>query len=280
MRSRHCARFMNPSASPLVPWQNPVKRRLVEGKTAVGVVLSTNSIEVAVHSARLGFDFLWFEMEHSSISLENLRNIVLATRGLKAVPIARPPVNELWQAKRVLDAGALGVIFPFTSTPELARQAVASCRYPPLGLRGSGASLAQLSWPAPEGYYDFADREVLVIAMIEDARGVENIDAIAATPGLDVLFVGPSDLSFSLGLRGGQDDPRLHEAIARVVAAGKRHGKFLGRPALTPEDLSRYTDQGFQFFMSCTELELLAAGAKGLLGPRYTDPTAGGGVAG
>jgi len=260
------------SNNPSTPvWKNPVKQLLAEGKPAVGAVISTNNVEVAAYTASLGFDFLWFEMEHSPITLENLRNIVLATRGLKAIPIARPPVNELWQAKRVLDAGALGVVFPFTSTPELARQAVAACRYPPLGRRGSGASLAQLRWPAPEGYYDFTDREVLVIAMIEDAQGVENIDAIAATPGLDVLFIGPSDLSFSFGLRGEENHPKLRQAIARIVATGKRHGKVLGRPALTRSDLARFTRQGFQFFMTRTELELLAAGARELLGPRFTN---------
>ena len=241
----------------------------------MGAVLSTNSVEIAVHTASLGFDFLWFEMEHSPITLEGVRNIILATRGLKAIPIARPPVNEVWQAKRVLDAGALGVIFPFTSTPELAKQAVRACRYPPVGLRGSGASLAQLSWPAPEGYYDFADREVLVVTMIEDEPGVENIDAIAATPGLDVLFVGPSDLSFSLGLRGEQGHPKLAKAIARVVSAAKRHGKFLGRPALTPRHIAQFTRQGFQFFMTRTDLELVAAGARDLLGNRFIDPAAG-----
>lgn len=264
---------MTPQPTPPSTWRNPVKQLLAEGKPALGAVISTNSIEVAAHTASLGFDFLWFELEHSPITLENLRHIILATRGLKAIPIARPPVNELWQAKRVLDAGALGVIFPFTSTPRLAQQAVAACRYPPAGLRGSGASLAQLRWPAPEGYYDFADREVLVITMIEDVEGLENIDAIAATPGIDVLFIGPSDLSFSLGLRGEPDHPRLREAIARIVAAGRQHGKYLGRPALSRQDLARYTKQGFQFFMTRTDLELVAAGARDLLGPRFTDPT-------
>src|SRR6185436_9906547 len=106
-------------------------------------------------------------------TLETLRHIVLATRGLKAVPFARVPVNERWMAKRVLDAGVLGVMFPFTSTPELARQAVAACKYPPAGGRGSGAGLASFSWPAAEGYYDFADRNVMVIAIIEEASAVE-----------------------------------------------------------------------------------------------------------
>lgn len=262
------------------PWRNPVKQLLAEGKPAIGAVISTNSVEIAAHTASLGFDFLWFEMEHSPITLESLRNVILATRGLKAIPIARPPVNELWQAKRVLDAGALGVIFPFTSSAALARQAAAACRYPPLGLRGSGASLAQLRWPAPEGYYSFADREVLVITMIEDVDGLENIEAIASTPGIDVLFIGPSDLSFSLGLRGAQDHPKLRAAISRIVRAAKRHGKVAGRPALTRRNLAIYIRQGFQFFMTRTDLELVTAGARDLLGPRFTDPTVTGTVLG
>src|SRR5215471_7284809 len=143
-------------------WKNPVKERLKRGESVFGIVITVNNVEIAAQAAGMGFDFLWLEMEHTPLSLETVRNIVLATRGLPAVPFARPPVNELWTAKRLLDAGVLGVIFPFTRTPELARQAVAACRYPPLGLRGSGADLAQAVWHAPQGYYDFADQNVLV----------------------------------------------------------------------------------------------------------------------
>ena len=206
-------------------------------------------------------------MEHAPISLEGLRQMVLATRGLPAVPFARPPINELWTAKRVLDAGVLGVIFPFTSTPEMARQAVAACRYPPVGLRGSGADLAQFRWQTAQSYYDFADQNVLVVAMIEDASAVKHIDEIAATPGLDVLFIGTSDLSFSLGLRGRQNEPTLDEAVAKIVGAGKKHGKFLGRPARTPEEIKTFQQQGFLFFMSRTDLDFMAVGAAQLLAP-------------
>jgi 2-keto-3-deoxy-L-rhamnonate aldolase RhmA len=249
------------------PSKNPVKEKLKGGQPVIGVVISVNNVEVAAQAANLGFDFLWIEMEHAPISLESLRNMVLATRGLPAIPIARPPVNELWTAKRVLDAGALGVIFPFTRTPELARQAVAACRYPPRGLRGSGADLAQFRWPAPEGYYDFADENILVIAMVEDTSALGHIDEIAAVPGLDVLFIGTSDLSFSLGLRGRQNEPRLDEAVSRIAVAAKRHGKILGRPARTADEIQRFSKQGFQFFMTGTELDLMSAGAAQLLGP-------------
>ncbi len=245
------------------PWENPVKKRLREGQPVVAATITVASPDVAAHAAVLGFDFLWVEMEHSPITLETLRNIVLATRGLPALTFARVPVNEIWTAKRVLDAGVSGVMFPFTSTPELAAQAAAACRYPPAGRRGSGPVLARTTWPGGEaGYHDSADEQVMVIIIIEEARAVQRIDEIAATPGVDVLFIGTSDLSFSLGLRGNQNDPKLEAAIARIAEAAQRHGKFLGRPAATPEIAQRYQQQGFLLFQGPTDMGFMAAGAR------------------
>jgi 2-keto-3-deoxy-L-rhamnonate aldolase RhmA len=250
------------------PWENPVKKRLREGLPVFAATITVANPDVAAHAAALGYDFLWVEMEHSPITLETLRNIVLATRGLPAMTFARVPVNEIWTAKRVLDAGVTGVMFPFSSTPELAAQAAAACRYPPAGRRGSGPVLARTTWPAGEaGYHDSADANVMVIIIIEEARAVERIDEIAATPGVDVLFIGTNDLSFSLGLRGNQDDPKHAAAVARIVDAGKRHGKFLGRPAATAEQAKQYMEQGFLLFQGPTDMGLMAAGAK-----RYLEP--------
>jgi 2-keto-3-deoxy-L-rhamnonate aldolase RhmA len=244
------------------PWVSPVKKKLREGKPVIAATITTSSVEAAAQIATFGFDFLWIEMEHSPVTLETLRHMVLATRGLNTLPFARVPVNELWTAKRVLDMGVAGVMFPFSSTPDLARQAAAACHYPPHGRRGSGAGLAKVAWPDPDGYSDSADENVTVIIIIEEARAVEHIDEIAATPGVDAMFIGTSDLSFSLGLRGDQKHPKLHEAIARVVEAGKRHGKALGRPAQVPEQVKQYIDQGFQLFQAPTEIGFLTAGAK------------------
>jgi 2-keto-3-deoxy-L-rhamnonate aldolase RhmA len=246
-------------------WENPVKTRLREAQPVVGVTITVNSVEVAAQAAALGFDFLWIEMEHSPITLETLRGMVLATRGLPSVPFARVPLNELWTAKRVLDAGVLGVMFPFTSTAELARQAAAACRYPPAGRRGSGAGLATFRWPAPEGYYDFADRNVVVIAIIEEVGAVDRIDEIASTPGVDVLFVGPSDLSFSMGLRGQMDHPRVLEAMQKVVVASRRHGKAAGRLARSARDVVQSLEQGFLLIQAGTELGFMADGARQFL---------------
>lgn len=246
-------------------WQNPVRQILKDGKPVIGATITIPSPEVAAQVSNYGFDFLWIEMEHSPITLETLRNMVLATRGLKAVPFARVPVNELWTAKRALDAGVMGVVFPFTSTPELAKQAVAACKYPPVGRRGAGPGLASFRWPAPEGYYDFSDRNAMVIAIIEEKRAVEKIEEIAATPGLDVLFIGTNDLSFSYGKRGNASDPEVKEAIKRIVAAAKKNKLAVGRPAGTPDQIKQYMAEGFDFFQGPADLVMLSAGAQPLL---------------
>jgi 2-keto-3-deoxy-L-rhamnonate aldolase RhmA len=248
-------------------WQNPVRARLASGEPVLAVTITTNSVETAALAATLGFDFLWVEMEHSPITLETLRTMVLATRGLPATVFARVPVVELWTAKRVLDQGVTGVIFPFISSPELAKRAAQACRYPPAGLRGSGAGLATACWPEPGSYYESADSNIVVMTVIEEACAVERIDEIAGTPGVDVLFIGTSDLSFSLGLRGRQDEPLLQQYIDRVVAAAKKHKKYLGRPAGSAEQVRKFQTEGFQLFQCTTELNLFRAGAQQLLEP-------------
>ena len=194
-------------------YQNPVKKTLREGKPVVGLTMSIPSPDVAVQAASLGFDYLWIEMEHSPITLESLHDIVLATRGTSCIPFARVPVNEPGMAKRVLDSGVLGVIFPFVSTPELARQAV------------------------------------------------ERIGEIAAVPGIDVVFIAPTDLSFSYGFRGKQEAPEVQAAIAKIVAAAKKRNVPVGRTLVGAEgaDLIK---QGFTFFQASSELSYMAAGAQ------------------
>ena len=257
-------------------WENPVKTLLKEGKPVIGATITIANADVAAHCANMGFDFLWIEMEHSPITLETARNMILATRGLKAIPFLRVPVNELWTAKRALDAGALGVIFPFSSTPDLARQAVEAVKYPPHGRRGAGPGLASFRWQGPESYYDFSDRNSMVIPIIEEARAVDRIDEIASTPGIDVLFIGTNDLSFSLGKRGNLNDPIVQEAIRKVVAAGKKHGVPVGRPAATPEQAKQYLDEGFLFLQGPSDLVMLTSASKPLLDPlgkRGIDPS-------
>lgn len=246
-------------------WENPVRKQLKEGKPVIAATITMPTPESAALAANLGFDLLWIEMEHSPITLETARNMILATRGLKAVPFIRVPVNDLWTAKRALDIGALGVIFPFTSTPELAKQAAAATKYPPEGRRGYGPGMASGRWPAPEGYAAFAQKNVMTIIIIEEARALEKLDEIAATPGIDVLFVGTSDLSQSLGVPQQFEHPKMKEALAKILAAGKKYGLPVGRPAGTPELIRQYLKEGFQFIQGPADTVLMSAGAKTLL---------------
>lgn len=249
-------------------WENPVKQLLREKNPVIAATITVPAVETAAQMANMGFDFLWIEMEHSAITLETARDMILATRGLKAVPFIRVPVNELWTVKRALDVGAMGVIFPFTSTPELARQAVAACKYGPEGRRGSGPGLASFRWPAPgEGYHRFADRNVVVVLMIEDKEAVDNVEEIAAVPGIDVMYIGTSDLSYSLGYGGQPDHPEVQKAIDRIVAAARRNNVPLGRPGGSAEDIQRYLEQGFTVFQSPSDVGLIARAAR-----QYLDP--------
>ena len=254
------------------PWESPIRQRLRESQPVFGCTITSTSLEMAARAASAGFHFLWLELEHSPVTLETVRHVVLATRGLPAVPVARVPVTETWTAKRVLDAGVHGVVFPFVSTPALAKQAADACRYPPVGRRGSGASLATSCWPEPEGYHDSADRNILVVVIVEEASALAHVNEIAATPGVDVVFVGTGDMSFSLGLRGQQQHPRVEEAANQVLAAAKRHGKVAGRPAASAEQTQRYIEQGFLFFQAPSELALFEAGAQQFLAPYGISP--------
>jgi 2-keto-3-deoxy-L-rhamnonate aldolase RhmA len=245
---------------------NPVKHALASGQTVIGATITAASADIAASLAGAGYDFLWIEMEHSGLTLETARNMILATRGLKAVPIIRVPFNEPWLAKRALDIGALGVIFPFTSTRELAEQAVQACKYPPLGIRGFGPGLATSRWGITgEAYVMFANENVMVIPIIETKQAVDNIDQIASVPGIDVLFIGPNDLSFSLGVGGRTKEPVVEEAVAKVLAAGRRHNIAVGYSTGDPAEINRRIEQGFRFFQTSSDLALMGAGARQLL---------------
>lgn len=245
-------------------WVNPVKQKLLAGQAVLGGTITLANLDSAAVMANAGFDFLWIEGEHSPVTLETTRNIVLATRGLKAIPFTRVPVNELWTAKRMLDAGSLGVMFPFTSTVELARQAVAACKYPPQGLRGAGWNLAELRWPVPGGYTNWANDNVVVVVIIEQKGAVDQIEEIAAVPGIDVLFIGFGDLSFSYGVPGDWTASVIQKAADRVLQAAHRNKVAVGAPAGNPAQIVDLMSRGFQFIQGPTDLGLLQSAAADL----------------
>ncbi len=240
---------------------NPVKKTLKDGGVVIGGTLQAANPDTAAIMANAGFDFLWLEGEHSPLTLETMRNIILLTQGRRAVPFTRVPVNELWTAKRMLDIGSLGVIFPFTDSAELARQAVAACKYPPEGRRGVGPGMASSRWPAPGGYPKWANENVMVITIVERPVAIEHIEEIAAVPGIDVIFIGLNDLSYGYGVPGQLGAPVMKAAVERVMAAAKKHDIAVGGPG-GPADIKRMIAEGFRFIQGPSELSLLQTAAR------------------
>ncbi len=260
------AQYQSSPAESAASAENSLRKALADGRPVIGATVTVPNVDTALTLANAGFDFLWIEMEHGPMTLESLRAILLVTRGAKAVPLTRVPANELWLAKRVLDEGSLGVIFPFTSTRELAERAVAACRYPPLGDRGFGPALAMSRYGLGGAeYVKFANENVLVVVIIERKEAIENIEAIASVPGVGVLFVGVNDLSFSLGVGGRTTDPLVEEALTKVLDAGRRHGIPVGYPTGNPTEINKRIAQGFRFFQASSDIGLLSGGAKDML---------------
>lgn len=241
------------------PWENPVRATLRSGHAAFALGVATSDLRLVFQIANLGFDFLWLEMEHSALSLEGVANIVLTTRGCRSIPFARVPAPIDWVAKGVLDAGVLGVVFPHVNTSEQTRQVVAACKFAPEGSRSAAGSVAALRWQPPGDFYEFSNRNVMPVAIVEESAAVENVEAIAATPGLEMIFIGANDLQHSLGV-DGVDHPRMRQAIARIVEAGRKHGIYVGISETDPARIERRLAEGFSWFY-CGGPETLLADA-------------------
>jgi 2-keto-3-deoxy-L-rhamnonate aldolase RhmA len=240
---------------------NPVKAKLKRGDIVIAGTINLPCLDTAVAMAS-SFDFLWIEAEHSAITLEKTHEMILATRGMRAVPFVRLPWQEMWMAKRVMDIGAIGVVFPFCSSPERAKTCSMACRYPPLGRRGCGPTMSQLAWGLDESqYYDWAQDNICCVVMIEEKEAIDCLDDIAKTPGIDCLFIGTSDLalSFTGDKRKTLEEP-VYSACDKVVAAGKKYGLPVGCPAGSPEQMKALISRGFTFFQCPPDIGFLQKG--------------------
>jgi len=246
---------------------NRVKALLKAGKPAIGASMVLPSPPAAEILAQAGFDWLWIDMEHAALNLETAHRMIQATQGTETVPIVRVAWNLHWLAKHVLDMGAMGVIMPQVSSKQEAVDAVQALRYPPEGVRGLFPGFAALRWGLPVSeYLKIANKEIMAILLIEHIEAVNRIEEILTVPGIDLIFVGPGDLSASMGLLGQATHTHVEEAIQKVLAATKKAKIPVGIPAVTPDDANRRIQQGFQFILVATDMGLLTSGAKGILG--------------
>jgi len=244
---------------------NHVKRALRAGKPQFGTLLNIGDPLVAEMMAAVGFDWLLVDTEHGPIDLAPLAAMLGMVTRYPVAPLVRVPAVTEEHVKRVLDAGAWGVLAPDVRTREEAALAVAACRYPPAGVRSLGAGRFPLSFrtDAPT-YFTRANDEILVIVQIEHAEAVKNIDAILSVPGVDALYVGPNDFCASLGLAPSLEPPHpeFHEAMRTVLAAARRHGVAPGIHAATTETVNRRMAEGWTLVGMLSDQRLLANAAR------------------
>jgi 4-hydroxy-2-oxoheptanedioate aldolase len=231
------------------------------GRPALNCWLSLPGTLAAEMLAHQGWDSLTVDLQHGQSDFAAMCAMFAAISTTETVPLMRVAWNTPGEVMRALDAGAYGVICPNIDTPEDCARFVGACRYPPDGYRSFGPKRAILY--AGADYVAHANETLLTIVQIESLRGLNNVDAIAATKGLDMLYVGPSDLGLALGreARQNQTDPVVMEAVDHILAAARRAGRFAGMHCISPEYALEMIDRGFDFVTVISDEGLLAKGA-------------------
>ena len=228
---------------------NRVKQLWREGKPAIGGFLSIPHCFPAEVMAHTGLDWLCIDMQHGCIDYSDAVPMLTAISTTAVTPLVRVPWNEPSMIMKVLDAGAYGVIVPMVSNRAEAERAVAACRYPPAGIRSNGPNRAMLYGGAD--YQKGADKEMLCIAMIETAEGIGKMEEIISTPGLDAVYVGPTDLALSLGLPPvmDNDDPKHVATVNKILETCRKHKVAAAMHTMSAKYTQRYIDQGFNMVM-------------------------------
>jgi len=227
---------------------NEVKNSIKSGRTVVGTAGAPN-VDVSI-LADAGYDFLLFDTQHSPFEIKELQPSILAMRGKKAAPLVRVSANRADLICFALDAGARGIVVPMVNTGAEAEAVVRACRYYPAGNRSNAG--ARGDWGEFGSYRDYMDavNSGLVIApMIETRQSLENLDAIASVPGVDVLLIGPSDLSIELDVPLDYKCDIYQRALDKIAAAAAKHGIAAGMYFIPPEmDPNFFVQKGFKFF--------------------------------
>jgi len=242
--------------------KNPVKERLRRGEQTVGAWITIPSPDVPEALSTLGFDWLVFDTEHAPMDEQIAQNLMTTLRGTRVAPLVRVAWNDPVRIKKALDIGSYGLIIPWVNNREQAIAAVKACKYPPAGIRGVGPRRPSVIDP---DYLKTADEELLTVVQIETTEAVENIDEILAVDGVDAFFIGPMDLSASLGVMGQYSHPKLQTAIDRVFEAGRKAGVASGIWTGAGKEVKERLDQGFQFVALGLDLSFLVNGARAAL---------------
>lgn len=244
---------------------NKLREKLNSGKTAIGSHISLSDSSVTEIMGDMGFDYLWIDMEHTSMSREDLRNHLVAARATGVSPIVRIPEVSQVQAKPILEMGPEGIVFPQVNSYELALEAVAACRYPPVGNRGWGPRRAMhfgADMTAQE--YIRSSDDILTILQFENIAAYKELDKILSIEGLDVIMLGPCDLASSMGHIGDWFNPEVEaivdDVFERVHKAGKKMGVSIG--LFGTDVIRRYQQRNVDMISVAADSDYIVAGGK------------------
>lgn len=239
---------------------NPVTDKLRSGQPTVGSWLSLCSPVSAENMARIGWDWLVVDAEHSPVGFDTMVNCFRAIQLGGAVPMARVPWNDTIWIQRTLDAGALGLVVPMVNTPEDAKKVVSNMKYATKGIRSWGGS--RVASYIDGDYRTWTDENLAVIVMIETVQAVEKAEAILSVEGVVGCFIGPADLALSMQAKSTGPGTEHEAAIMEVLKAAKKVGKAAGKHCGNSEEVSMRIAQGFQFLALSSDAGLMAKAAR------------------
>ena len=239
------------------------KRKLTRGELLIGTIVTLPSPEISEILCGSGFDWLFVDLEHSALSIKDAQVILQAASPQTPCLIRVPSLDEIW-IKKALDIGPAGIIIPQVQTAQEAKLAVQLCKYPPEGVRSVGIARAQGYGPKFQEYISTANENTAVIIQIEHKDAVNNIDDVIKVSGIDCLFVGPYDLSASMGKAGLTTDPDVQNAIRRVKVSADGAKIPLGIFGATPEAVEPYIQDGYTLITVGIDVMLIGNAAKGI----------------
>lgn len=247
--------------------KNKLRSALLNRELALGAWMQIGHPACAEILGRAGFDWICVDLEHGAIDLETTADLFRTIDAFDCVPVARLPLNDPIWIHRTLDAGARALIIPMVKTPQEAAAAVREAKYPPMGVRGFGYSRANMHGMDFSSYIATANDEIAMIMQIEHKDAITNIDEIVACPGVDGVFIGPLDLSGSMGITGQLDHPDMVAALARYRDACKKRslaaGMHIVRP--NPQNIQQAIEQGYTLIALGLDNVFLDEGAKASL---------------
>lgn len=241
-----------------------LKSRIASGDTTIGCWITLAHPAIAEIMARAGFDWLAVDLEHSVITIREAEELIRVIGLCGAAPLVRLSANDPVQIKRVMDAGAHGIIVPMVKSADDARAAVAAMQYPPTGYRGVGLARAQGYGTSFPSYSDWLPEQAVCIVQVEHRDAVDDLENILAVDGVDGFIVGPYDLSGSYGVPGAFDDPRMVDALKRVREVSARVGARSGIHVIEPDpdELAARVAEGYTFVAYSLDIRMLDASCR------------------